>query len=136
MTRRMRLVLESSSDASHPSRLAAVCGRQTEPRALRDQRAVCFCVLHRPPVSPTSLDRARSASPTARSSRAGFLKQRMGGQLPSAARRRAFRSGYDLLRAPLRLRFTRAVADHRPKPWNDPSSVRDGTSLGTSAKES
>ncbi len=74
-------------------------------RIRRDQRAVCFAPLaDRRPCPP--LDDARSASQTARSSRACMVQGRRSGGLPSAARRRALRSGCDSLNSPVRLRST------------------------------
>ena len=60
-----------------------------------------FAALHGLPVAPSPLDDARSASQTARSSRACMVQGRRSGGLPSAARRRALRSGCDSLGAPL-----------------------------------
>jgi len=74
-------------------------------RIRRDQRAVCFAARAvRRPCPP--LDDARSASQTARSSRACMVQDRRSGRLPSAARRRALRSGFVPLDVPLRLRST------------------------------
>ena len=71
-------------------------------RIRRDQRAVCLAARAvRRPCPP--LDDARSASQTARSSRACMVQDRRSGGLPSAARRRALRSGFVPLNAPLRL---------------------------------
>ena len=82
------------------------------------------------PLSP--LDRARSASPTARSSRAALAAHRIGGGLPFAARRRALRSGSDSLCAPVCLPSTWPVADRRPKPRGTSSSASsDGIRPGT-----
>ena len=61
-----------------------------------------FASLHGLPVAPFPLDDARSASQTARSSRACMVQGRKSGGLPSAARRRALRSGCVSLDAPLR----------------------------------
>jgi hypothetical protein len=71
----------------------------------RDQRAVCCGPRAvRRPCPP--LDAAHSASQIARSSRACMVQDRSSGGLPSVARRRALRSGFVPLGAPLRLRST------------------------------
>ena len=83
-------------------------------RIRRDQRAVCFAARAvRRPCPP--FDDARSASQIARSSRACMVQDRRSGGLPSAARRRALRSGYDSLNASLRspLHFFRSPTTDR-----------------------
>src|SRR6185437_15629312 len=61
-----------------------------------------FASLHGLPVARPPLDDARSTPQTARSSRAYMAQGRRRGGLPSAARRRALRSGCDSLCASLR----------------------------------
>jgi len=88
----------------------------------RDQRAVC-CAARAARRSVCLLDDARSTSQTARSSRACMVQGRKSGGLPSAARRRALRSGFVPLNAPLRLRSTSPLADRRPKLRTDREMV-------------
>ena len=80
----------------------------------RDQRACCFTSRAAGRPCPP-LDRARSATQNAPSSRAVFAKCRMSGGLPSAARRRALRSGFVPLNASLRspLHFPRSPTTDR-----------------------
>ena len=89
-------------------------------RTRRDQRAVCFTSrAARRPCPP--LDDARSASQTARSSRACMVQGRRSGGLPSAARRRALRSGFVPLNTSLRLRST--VPACRPQTEAESGSI-------------
>jgi hypothetical protein len=79
-----------------------------------DQRAVCFASRAvRRPCPP--FDDARSASQIARSSRACMVQDRRSSGLPSAARRRALRSGFVSLGAALRppLHFPRSPTADR-----------------------
>ena len=81
----------------------------------RDQRAVCFAPrAARCPV-PLSTTPVPLRKPRARHERASAMCRRSCG-LPSAARRRALRSGSVPLGAPLRLLSTFPLAARRPKP--------------------
>jgi hypothetical protein len=79
----------------------------------RDQRSVCFAPrTSRRPCSP--LDDTRSASQTARSSRACILQSRRRGRLPSGAGRRRSGFGASLISfRPLRLPLHAVIP--RPK---------------------
>ena len=73
-----------------------------------------FAPLHGLPVGPVPpLDGVRSTTQTARSSRVALAELPQKRRLPSAARRRALRSGCDVLCASLRspLHFPHATAD-------------------------
>ena len=101
----------------------------------RDQRAACFCYTGFP-SAPIPDDGARCASPTARSSRAGLVEHRTHGGLPSAVGVARFAPAPVRYSAPLRLCFTCAVPDRRPKPHSDPAVRSMASALAPAVEHS